>query len=78
MVKLGDRVTDTLTGFSGIATSRTEYLYGCVRIVVEPTELREGKPIDGQIFDEQRLDVASTAKTGGPGEVPRARLVPPR
>lgn len=76
-VKLGDVVTDKFTGFTGIATSRTEYLYGCVRVYVEPTELKDGKPLEGAHFDEQRLDPESAVETGGPGDFPPARKVPP-
>ena len=72
-VKLGDKVTDYITGFSGIVTARTEYLYGCVRVAVEPTELREGKPVESQYFDEQRVDPQSEVKTGGPGDFPPSR-----
>jgi hypothetical protein len=77
MVKLGTKVKDNLTGFAGIAVSRTEYLYGCVRVGVESPELKEGKPQDIQFFDEQRLEEQPTAISGGPGDVPGARSVPP-
>lgn len=80
MVKLGSNVKDTLTGFSGMATGRSEWLYGCTRIYIEPAEMREGKPIEGQWFDEQRVEVIkeqgpvvsadSDAKTGGPQHDP--------
>ena len=66
MVKLGTRVRDSITGFAGIAVCRTEYLYGCVRIGVEPQELQNGKPVESQYFDEQRIEEASTAESGGP------------
>lgn len=72
MVRLGSNVTDSITGFSGVVVSRTEYLHGCVRVGVEPTELKDGKPVDVQYFDEQRLGV-SKAKRGGPGDVPKSR-----
>lgn len=78
MIKLGAKVTDSITGFTGIATARTEYLYGCVRVSVEPTELHEGKPVEAQYFDEQRLEDEPTAKTGGPGDFPPSRDVPRR
>lgn len=78
MVKLGSRVKDSLTGFKGVAVARTEYLYGCVRVCVEPEALKDGKPIDAQWFDEQRLDVTSAAKTGGPGSIPAGRDAPAR
>lgn len=80
MIKLGSKVTDNITGFSGIATSRTEYLHGCVHIGITPTELKDGKPIEPQWFDEQRIEVveekkpevsrSSSAKSGGPYSAP--------
>jgi hypothetical protein len=69
MIELGTRVKDSITGFSGVATARTEYLYGCVRVAVEPTELKDGKPIESVWFDEQRLAKDSPAQSGGPGIV---------
>ncbi len=83
MIKLGNKVKDTVTGFQGIATGRTEWMYGCARICVEPQELHDGKPIEGQWFDEQRLEVISddrpqvskdsSATTGGPRRDPVQR-----
>ncbi|HAM56249.1 MAG TPA: hypothetical protein DCQ64_12950 [Candidatus Rokubacteria bacterium] len=78
MIQLGDRVRDNITGFEGVATGRTEYLYGCVRICIEPSALQEGKPIEAIWFDEQRLDKASAAKTGGPALAPSHRDPPAR
>lgn len=65
-LKLGTKVTDRISGFTGTATARTEYLYGCVRVLVEPVGLHDGKPVEGQWFDEQRLSTASDAPRGGP------------
>jgi hypothetical protein len=76
MVRLGASVTDSISGFTGIAVSRTEYLYGCVRVGVEPGNLKDGKPGETQYFDEQRLSTASKAKSGGPGAVPPPREQP--
>jgi hypothetical protein len=76
MVKLGARVTDRISGFTGIATGRSEYLYGCVRILVEPEALHDGKPVEAQWFDEQRLTEQSPAKTGGPMPTPTRRDAP--
>lgn len=73
MVKLGTVVTDAVSGFSGVATGRTEYLYGCIRIMVEPQGLHDGKPIEAQWFDEQRLTQKSPAKIGGPTAPPVQR-----
>jgi len=57
MIELGSIVKDKITGFTGIAMSSTTWLFGCVRIHVEPQELHDGKPIAMQVFDEQRLEI---------------------
>lgn len=75
-VELGTVVQDRFTGFRGLATARTEYLYGCVRVFVEPQTLHQGKPLEGQWFDEQRLSEASEAKAGGPAPAPPDRPTP--
>lgn len=55
MVKLGDRVKDSITGFAGIAIARCEYLNGCVRVSIQPVKLKDGKPIDELWVDESQL-----------------------
>ena len=55
MIKLGDLVTDSITGFSGIATAKTLYLYGCARVRVQPSDLIDGKIQDSFTFDELQL-----------------------
>jgi len=62
MIKLGDKVKDKLTGYSGTAVARAEYLYGCVWISVIPEELQDGKPIEDVWFDEGRLEGVSAEK----------------
>lgn len=73
MVKLGKKYKDSISGFVGIATGRTVYLFGCVRVLLEGKKRKEdGSPIE-LWFDEQRLvpkDVKVKAKEeppGGPG-----------
>ncbi len=56
-VALGDRVKDKITGFSGIVTSTTDFLYGCRRIGVRPEELHDGSPISREYFDETELTI---------------------
>jgi hypothetical protein len=53
--KLGDKVTDSLTGFIGTAVSSTEFTNGCKRIGVLPTELKDGLPQETIYVDEKRL-----------------------
>ena len=77
MIKLGGEVRDKITGFKGIAIARTEWLYGCARIVVQPPVGKDGKCPANETFDELQLDVLKAAKiavetptsserTGGP------------
>jgi len=56
MIDLGSKVKDMITGFTGIAIARTEWLYGCTRIVIESQELKDGKPVAPSWFDEQRVE----------------------
>ena len=75
-IELGSRVRDTYTGLEGTAVGRTEWMYGCNRIAIEPTELHEGKLIAMQWVDEQRVEPVkvvpvhvsrlSRATAGGP------------
>jgi len=43
-IKLGDKVKDRVTGYEGIATSKTEFLNGCIQIEVTP-RLKKGAGI---------------------------------
>jgi hypothetical protein len=76
-IKLGDLVKDLITGFSGIASSRTEHLFGCVHIGITSTGLdKDGIPVGAVSFDAQRVvrvdqrnvvvSPDSTATSGGP------------
>ena len=55
MIELNDVVEDRITGFTGVVIGRTEWLYGCVRFGVQSEELKDGKPLEHQWFDEQQL-----------------------
>lgn len=72
---LGDVVEDTVTAFRGVVVAKTRWLNGCIRITVQPQELKDGKPIDALGFDVEQLELvrrkAAKAKplaqaTGGP------------
>lgn len=54
-IGLGDRVKDPISGFQGIVTAVTTWLHGCIRVVVQPEELREGMPAADQAFDQSQL-----------------------
>jgi hypothetical protein len=82
MTKLGERVKDTVTDFEGMAIARCVYLNGCVRIQVQPKELKDGKIIEGEWIDEGQLVIFDDKKkfnrtaldeeeeNGGPGSMP--------
>ena len=56
-IKLGQKVRDTITGLEGIAISRTEWLYGCVRVTVQAEGGKDGLPYDPFVVDEPQLEV---------------------
>jgi len=50
--RLGDMVSDLITGFEGIITSETVWLNGCRRLGVRPSKFdRDGKPLPAEYFD---------------------------
>lgn len=55
-VKLGQRVRDTISGIEGIVIARTEWLYGCSRVTVQPEGAKDGKPYDYFVVDEPQLE----------------------
>lgn len=70
MIELGNTVRDVVTGFTGIATARVEYLNGCVQFCLSPKAV-DNKVVDGVYIDHQRLEVvdqgvaATSSATGG-------------
>jgi hypothetical protein len=73
MIKLGDRVTDKITGFKGIAVARCEYLNGCVRYEIQPEELNDGKISETFWIDQTQLEEykkPNINETGGPANIP--------
>lgn len=73
-IKLGDKVKDKISGFTGIATAMAKYLNGCTRILVEPSKLDDdGKIIKAIWFDDVQIEVVESGafakgkkKVGGP------------
>ena len=61
-IQLGSKVKDTITGFTGIATGFLTFMYGCNRVQITPQELHEGKTIDPEWFDDQRVEVIAEQK----------------
>lgn len=66
-IQLGDKVRDSITGFSGIVLCRMEWMYGCVRYIVQPDHLsKEGKPIEASTFDDPQLVVVKAGAKPNP------------
>ena len=54
---LGRKAKDRVTGFSGVITSISFDLYGCVEYVVSPPTDDKGEHKDGRWFDSHRLAI---------------------
>lgn len=54
-IKLGWKVKDVVTGFTGIAICRTKFLTGCVQIGILPQSEDPTKYPDSNHIDESRL-----------------------
>ena len=74
-IVLGNKVKDVVTGFTGVAISKVEYLNGCIRYCVMPMVGKDGKMPDGEYVDEGQLVIVDTEilpskdkkePTGGP------------
>ena len=60
-IQLGDEVRCRITGFTGIAVARTDWIFGCVRFGVQPQAMKE----DGSgIHEAQWHDEASLERIG--------------
>ena len=76
-VKLGDKVKDKVSGFTGVIVSQHEYLNGCTRFTIQPVIDKDGKLPDSATFDAPQLELVEKKvaeaekgenKTGGPSK----------
>ncbi len=65
-VTLGERYRDTVTGFTGTATSEHRFLNGCVRYTLETGGEKPSDEPKELVFDEQRLVEADTNRAPAP------------
>lgn len=56
-IENGTTVKSSISGFTGMVTSRAQHLHGCNRYFVNPPVDKEGKLSDGYWFDEAELIV---------------------
>lgn len=63
-IRLGYKVRDRITGYEGIAISRHDYVYGCVRFTIQSDRLgSDGKVVDTITVDEPQLEVVNAGIT---------------
>lgn len=57
---LGAHLRDTITGFSGVAIARTQWMNKCVRYAIQPRELdKDGNVREDRWFDEEQVVLVS-------------------
>lgn len=72
-IPLGFTARDRISGIQGTAIARTQWLNGCWRIMIQPRQLKDGRPVDSCSFDYQQVELievgqeAPTEKPKGPG-----------
>lgn len=72
---LGDEVKDLVSGFTGIAMTRHEYLNGCNRFTVQPKMDESHELPKAETFDEPQLElVAEGANRLGQGPASRVKV----
>jgi hypothetical protein len=54
---LGKKARDRVTGFTGIVSSVSFDLYGCICAAITPPVDNEGKPRDGHWYDIHRVEI---------------------
>jgi len=59
---LGFPAKDKVTGFSGVLTSISHDLYGCIQFIITP-KASEGKYLDGCWFDANRIELTGNKRT---------------
>lgn len=71
-INLGDKVKDSVSGFTGVAIGKTDWLHGCSRFIIQPPIGKDGKLPDTAQFDEPQLILIKAkaaprgvTKTGG-------------
>lgn len=70
-IKLGQVVRDTLTDLEGTVVGRCEWLYGCVRVIIQPKGSKDGKPHETFWVDEPQVEVVKVkAVQKQPGAAP--------
>lgn len=63
MIKLGDKVDDTISGFEGTVIAKAIYLNGCVQYLIQPRGLKAvGGKKESEWIDEGQLIITEVAE----------------
>jgi len=63
---LGFRVTDKVTGLTGVAVSVSFDLYGCIQVIVNPGLDKDGKMGESVWYDKNRLVIIGNQRVMEP------------
>ena len=75
MVELGKSYTDSVTGYTGVATARVVYLHEDPRVELEGGP-HDGKPVAAKWFTECRLVQATEATSSEADDAPAPQAEP--
>ena len=77
MIKLGQTVKCKMTGFTGVAGARLEFMNGCVQLLVRPKKkAKETEYPAGVYIDIEFLDVVKGAKIIRQNERKALKVIP--
>lgn len=65
---LREKVKDKITGFTGIAVAKCEYLNGCVCYEVRPDKLKDGCMLKTEWIDVQQLELVNPSRRKLPSD----------
>jgi hypothetical protein len=66
MFSLGDELKDNVTGFTGVAIAKTDWLHQCTRWTLQPKVGKDGKIPETGTFDEPALVLVKARAVAGP------------
>jgi len=67
-IQLGNRVRDLVSGFTGIATARTEYMNGCVQFAITSSSEDGTKEPVSRWLDTEQLEFVDGGVRGQVGQ----------
>lgn len=76
---VGRKVKDVITGFEGVVPGYVTYISGCNQALVVPPVANDGKLVEAEWFDEQRLErIGAVRLELDNAAAPGAYMAPPK